>query len=199
MPRSLHRPSSLSWRAMASERIPRASSSCACRRTSSLRSSGKKTRASSEHLGVHLGLDLIFVAAHVEDSVRGTLPHSGAGQPASASALAQKRNQPTLEIRKMDPSGARSFASTRFVRGSNGVKSSCENLLSFSRFFGPSGSEHSPLSCHSHQVNITFCCFGTKTCLGEFEACNQNHVVERITRRFLPFGRKCCLFIQNQQ
>jgi hypothetical protein len=50
--------------------------------------------------------------------------------------------QPTLEMRKMEPSGARSFASARFVpRGSCGAKPSCENLLSSSRFLGPSGPE----------------------------------------------------------
>ena len=55
--------------------------------------------------------------------------------------------QPTLEMRKMEPSGARSFASARFVpRGSCGAKPSCENLLSSSRFLGPSGPESTDLA-----------------------------------------------------
>ena len=107
---------------------------------------GIRARTWSGYLGIHAGLELVLVVAHAEDNVRGTLSQSDTltqQQQDVQSAHWQESSQPTLAIRKVDPSGARSVASERCWRGSNGIKSSCKNLLSFSRFFCPSGSEHS--------------------------------------------------------
>ena len=84
---------------------------------------------------------------HVHEQSASTSKARPRAQRVHVHSASTSTGQPTLEMRKMEPSGARSFASARFVpRGSCGAKPSCENLLSSSRFLGPSGPESTDLA-----------------------------------------------------